>query len=41
MLEILNGDVLAEPGTRFKREAEKIKENLNLEIQLEEAKEEL
>ncbi len=41
MLEVLNGTVLAEPGTRFKREAEKIKENLNIEIQLEEAKEEL
>jgi len=41
MIEVLNGAVLAEPGARFKREADKIKEDLNLEIQHEEAKEEL
>jgi len=33
--------VLAEPGTRFKREAEKIWGDLYLENELEEAKDEL
>lgn len=41
LLEVLNGNVLAEPGTWFKREAERIWENLHFDLQLEEAKEEL
>lgn len=41
LIEVLNGQILAEPGTRFKREAEKIKENIFLDSELEQAQEEL
>jgi len=34
MLEILNKEKFAEPGERFKREAEAIKESMQIELEL-------
>jgi hypothetical protein len=41
MIEVINNVDLNEPGARFKKEKEKILRHLKIDIDLEEAKEEL